>query len=108
MDEMEQLKRLLKKNLEVSEETYKIIKKLYKAHKISRFIKIAYWIFIAAAVLGLYYYVQPVVDGLKETVNDIRSIFSPAGNADGAADNTEKILQPGVVDKIENFLKINQ
>lgn len=102
MDEMEQIKRTLKKNLEVSEESYKILKKLYKAHKLSRFIKIVYWVFIAAAVLGLYYYVQPVVDGLKETLGDIRSLFSPASKAEN---NTEDVLQPNTIDKIENFLK---
>ncbi len=71
----EDLKELLKRNLEVSEKSLVILKKMRRAQQIGRALKIAYWLVIIAGVLGAYYYLKPVVGSYIDTFNQMKSDF---------------------------------
>ncbi|MFC1751714.1 hypothetical protein ACFLY5_01045 [Patescibacteria group bacterium] len=77
-DDAEEIKRLLRKNLEVSKETLKYSKKVYKSQRWTKWLQIAYWMIIIGMVLGVYYYIQPligdVVDTYKGVVEDITTL----------------------------------
>ena len=61
----EELKILLKENLELSKENNKLLKKQWRVVKWSRFVKLTYWVVILALTFGAYYYIQPYMDALK-------------------------------------------
>ena len=52
----EEIKKILNKNLAVSEETLKIIKKIHRVQSVGRFLKVFKWLMIAALSFGFYYY----------------------------------------------------
>ncbi len=58
------LKELLKRNLEVSEKSLEILKKMRHAQLFGRIFKIAYWAIIILIVAGAYYYLHPVFKNL--------------------------------------------
>ena len=76
MDEIEEIKRLLKKNLEVSEESLKIAKKVRRTQNTGRLFKALKWIIILALALGSYYYIQPFLETFWQTVGDIKGDIS--------------------------------
>ncbi|PIS13383.1 MAG: hypothetical protein COT67_02100 [Candidatus Tagabacteria bacterium CG09_land_8_20_14_0_10_41_14] len=67
----EEIKKILNKNLAVSEETLKIIKKIHRVQSVGRFLKVFKWLMIAALSFGFYYYVQPYFETLWGTLRDI-------------------------------------
>ncbi|MFH1979137.1 MAG: hypothetical protein ABII97_02025 [Patescibacteria group bacterium] len=100
MEDSDQIKKLLNKNLAVSEESLKILKKVHRAQSIGRYLRIFKWVVIVLLALGAYYYIQPFmetfwssVDAIKENVSSLRS-----------TGETTKDLPPTVIDRIKNFL----
>jgi hypothetical protein len=71
-------KRLLLKTLELSEENNKLLRKLDRMYRLTRAIRVSYWIIILAITLGAYYFIQPYVDGARaaytSVVNDVDNI----------------------------------
>ncbi|MFC1625383.1 hypothetical protein ACFL1O_00705 [Patescibacteria group bacterium] len=74
-----EIKRLLKKNLAISQDTYKLARKIRKTQKISRWIKILKWTFIIVMALGAYYYIQPFVGTFMETFEKFKADISSLG-----------------------------
>lgn len=58
--------------LELVEENNQKIKKLYRAARWSRVLRIIYLIIIIGASLGIYYYVQPYFDSLLNTYSGLK------------------------------------
>ena len=103
-DELEQQKRLLKKNLAISEESLKILKKVRRTQKVSNFIKFSKWVIIILLAFGLYYYVQPFMETFWKTVGQIRQDVS----AIGEASNEIKELPPTMLENIKSFFENTQ
>ena len=62
---------LLRRNLAVAEENNKMLKSLHRAQTWSRVWKISYWLIIIALSIGAYYYIQPYVKFLQETIGAV-------------------------------------
>jgi len=71
VDDTEEIKRLLRKNLEVSKETLKYSRKVYKSQRLTKWLQIVYWVVIIGMVLGVYYYIQPLIGNVVETYNSV-------------------------------------
>jgi len=76
MEDNNEIKKLLKRNLEISEESSKIIKKIHGVQKTGRILKISKWVLVIALALGAYYYIQPFMETFWETVGQIKEDFS--------------------------------
>ena len=84
MEDSDELKKLLRQNLEISRESFKILKKLHRARKFALAFKILYWTAIILMVLGAYYYVQPFVDTFAKTFGEMKEDVSAIGEASKA------------------------
>ena len=70
-EDTDEIKRLLRKNLEVSKETLKYSKKVYNSQRLTKWLQILYWAVILGMVLGVYYYIQPLIGDVVETYNSV-------------------------------------
>ena len=57
-----QEKQLLEQNLEVSKETNHLLKKVVSAQRWGRVFRIFYWAIIIGGSIGVYYWLQPVMN----------------------------------------------
>lgn len=67
----EDIKKLLEENIEISEESLKILKGIRRANRIAAAFKIFYWLIIIGSVVGAYYYLQPYIEQIKNLPPDI-------------------------------------
>lgn len=98
MEDSDELKKLLKQNLEISRESNRILKRLYRAKKIAWGIKVLYWAVIIMAVLGAYYYIQPFVGVFSDTLTKIQSDISTLNKAG----ETLKDIPGNAIKKVQN------
>jgi hypothetical protein len=70
----EELKQLLKQNLEVSQENLKILHKINRGRKISSFLIFIKWVIIIGVALGAFYYLEPYTNNLKSFYGDIENL----------------------------------
>ena len=66
-------KKIIRENLELTQENHKILKKMRRSLWIGNVTRILYWVIIIGASLGAYYYLQPYLDSAKETLIQIQS-----------------------------------
>lgn len=98
----EYTKDLLKKNLEVSEESLKILQKMHRAQIIGRTFKILKWLVIIAITLGVYYYIEPY---LKVLINNLNQIISMLSEIKKTSDSlSPNNVSPGLIEKLQNLL----
>ncbi len=100
-DSMEEL-------LELTKENNKILKKLLSSLRLSRAMRIIYWVIIVGVALGAYYYVQPYVEGLISTYNSIGAGVNSLNNTLGSVnDGIGTGFDVGVqgLGEVEGFLK---
>ncbi len=69
----EYVKELMRKNLEVSQESFKILKKMHRARIWGGVFKTIKWIVIIALSVGSYYYVEPYLNKMIDTVSSMSS-----------------------------------
>jgi len=94
MLDSDQIKKLLKKNLETTEECHRLVKKLYRAQTVGRIVKLVKWALIIAIALGAYYYVQPFMETFWQTIADIREDFSGLQNAGEGLEQLQGFFKP--------------
>ncbi|GMQ95108.1 MAG: hypothetical protein BMS9Abin13_218 [Patescibacteria group bacterium] len=66
-------KKLIEKNLELSKENNKMLRKMRRAMRWGKVFKLFYWTIIIGSTVGAYYYIQPFVDDLKATYGSFTS-----------------------------------
>ena len=71
------LKRLLEKNLKLSEENNKIIKSIRRWIRFGRLTTLVYWIIIISVTAGAYYFIQPFFEPF---LSGAQNVFSGIGN----------------------------
>jgi len=69
----EELKQLLKRNVEISEESLRILKKINRARIIGNVYSFLKWVIIIGVSAGAYYYLQPYLQKLMDTFNAVNS-----------------------------------
>ncbi len=101
MDDFKEIKKLLKQNLEISQESSTILKKIRRNQKISRFFMVFKWVIIIALALGAYYYIQPLMETFFEAAGQIREDFSVLRQTGSGVGD----LPPSVLDKLQTFFE---
>ncbi|GIW67256.1 MAG: hypothetical protein KatS3mg096_124 [Candidatus Parcubacteria bacterium] len=70
----EEIKQLLKENLEVSKESLRILKSINRARKISFFFRILYWLVIVLIIYYSYQLVQPYLSSFKQSLEILKNL----------------------------------
>lgn len=65
-------KKILRENLELNRKNNKILKKIRRGMLFSSVTRLIYWVIIIGASLGAYYYLQPYIDEIRETYQQIK------------------------------------
>ena len=108
-------RKMIKRTLALAEENNKILKKLHRSLKWSRFFRMIYWLVVLGITLGAYYYIQPYIDNtvslfdsIKQTLGQIHS--APASETIKNASSTQMSSEEanGRFDELLKFLKIKK
>jgi len=59
-----ELKKMMRENLELSQENNKLLKKMNRSIILGRLFTVIYWIVIIGTMLGAYYVLQPFIEGV--------------------------------------------
>jgi hypothetical protein len=70
----EYVKDLLKKNLETSEESLKILKKINRARIVGNVFSFLKWLIIIGVSIGIYYYIQPYLGKLTDLLKQLQEM----------------------------------
>jgi hypothetical protein len=74
MDQEE--KDLLEKTYEMAKENNHILKGIRSSNRLSSFIRVLYWVIIIGVSIATYYFVQPYVNPLIKTYQNIQNDLS--------------------------------
>ena len=91
MDDSE-IKDLLLKNLELSKENNKLLRKLRSSQRWSNITRTMYWLLLIGISIGAFYFVQPYIDQIK-------SVYLQAG--------TDYDQFKNIGNNLPSFLKTN-
>lgn len=64
-------KSLLLKTLELAEENNKLLHKLDRMYRLSRAVRVTYWVIIIGITLGAFYFLQPYVDTARDVYTNV-------------------------------------
>lgn len=67
----EETKNLIKEDLEVNKENYKLLTKLVWYQKWARWFNAIKWIIVVGTTLGALYYIQPLIMNLFNTYSEL-------------------------------------
>ncbi len=98
----EYAKELLRKNLEVSQESLKILKKMHRARIWGTLFKVVKFIVIVALSYGAYYYIEPYLRGVVDMLSNISHGAGQIKQAGGALNPSG--VTPGLLDKLKSLL----
>lgn len=77
------IKRLLQKNITLSEENNKLLKKMRRSMRWGQAFTAFYWIFIAGAAVSVYYFLQPFIDSTLAIFQELTSGVETAQQQNG-------------------------
>ena len=102
----EELKTLMRRDVEISEESLKILQSMRRAQRLGTIFTAVKWVFIIIITVGSYYIVQPFLEkGLEVFVNPVgllepqgQNLFNPGNlNADKIGKIKEILLKGGAL-----------
>ncbi len=64
----EELKRLLRENLETSKESLRILRKINRSRIVGHVLVFLKWVIIVGAAAGIYYYIEPYLKVLTDNL----------------------------------------
>ncbi len=67
---------LLKRAVALSEENNDILRSMQRSQRITRFIRIVYWVVIIGSTIGAFYLIQPYIDSLKDAYGSASDIIN--------------------------------
>lgn len=85
------IKELLQKNLEASEESLKILRKMRRAAIAGRFFWVLKWAVIIGLSVGAYYYIEPYLRAIMNSFNTVNNLNQPN-------------ISPDLLEKLKNLL----
>jgi hypothetical protein len=95
-----ELKDLLQKNLESSQETLKVVKGMRSIQRWGSFFTVLKWIIIIGITFGSFYFIQPYLNGLidtytqlNETVNGVQKVGDSINSATASSTDLLKKLE---------------
>lgn len=84
---------MLVETRELVEEQAIILRKMQRSARLTMAFRVLYWGLIIALSFGAYYLIQPYVDTLKSSLNDLGGISSTSGSSDGTFSQALKNLE---------------
>ncbi len=78
MDE-DNIERLVKEDIRIGKENNKILKKVYRYIKWNRAFRIFYWLIVIGSALGIYWFVEPYIEGARSAINTSQEIIKDPG-----------------------------
>lgn len=69
----EETKQLLREDLEIARESKKLLNELVRHQKLATWLNVIKWIVVIGTALGALYYVQPILENLLGTYNELLS-----------------------------------
>ncbi len=67
---------LLKRAVALSEENNDILRSMQRSQRITKFIRIVYWVVIIGSTIGAFYLIQPYIDSLKGVYGNASDIIN--------------------------------
>ncbi|MCR4342928.1 MAG: hypothetical protein NUV40_03460 [Patescibacteria group bacterium] len=99
------MKNLIRENIRIAEDNNRLLRKIVSANRWARIFKLLYWVIIISSMVGVYYYVQPILidilDTYKGLVSGVQGI-QKTGEAVGGAVNPNNI-SPDLIEKIKKL-----
>ncbi len=69
-------KELIEKTYTLAKENHSMLKKMRRGMLWGRVFRIFYWTIILGSMVGVYYYLQPVIESLGDTYNSLKETVS--------------------------------
>ena len=73
-EEFQEVKEQLDEVTKLTRQNNKIMRKIQRSMRVGLIFRILYWILIIGSMLGAYYYLQPFIDDIGETYNNLIDI----------------------------------
>lgn len=70
-----EIRDLLKKNLELAEDNKVTLERLLRYQKLGQFFSVLKWLVIILSAVGAFYYLQPIIDSMWGTYNEMIESF---------------------------------
>lgn len=101
----EELKALMRRDVEISEESLKILRSMRRAQRMAAIFTAVKWVFIIAVTFGTYYLIQPFLDKGLQAITDPASLLENPRQTEGKS-NIPSIsnLSPDTIQKIKDVL----
>ena len=71
---------LLRKTLELAQENNKMLHSIRRGMFWGRIMRVVYWIIILGAAVGIYYYIEPYIDGAVNAYGDVKGDLKSFGD----------------------------
>lgn len=73
-EEIEEIQETLKQHSQLLEQNNRIVRKMYKSIRRSQMFRMLYWALIIGSMLGIYYYLQPYIQGVSGAYEELISV----------------------------------
>jgi hypothetical protein len=83
---------MLQETRQLVEENAVILKSIQRTNRVNTFMKALYWVFIIAVSFGAYYLIQPYVNMLKSSLNDL-GVTDPSSQSSSFGDALKNIRE---------------
>lgn len=80
-------KRMLNEALELSRENHRMLTKLYRSMLWGRVYRVIYWIIAIGITIGSFYFLQPYIEQLQRTYQDIQRGFGKTQTTSNSLQN---------------------
>ena len=97
----EELKVLLRENIEVSKESLKILKKINRGRIWGNVFSVLKWTLIIGLSFGAYYYIEPF---FSQYLNTLKGLASGVENIGKINDNVNAAVSPDIFKKLQNLM----
>jgi hypothetical protein len=72
-------RKMLEETRSIVEDNRRILRSLQKSNRYKTILRVLYWFVIIALSFGSYYFIQPYIETLKSSLNDITGSSSTEG-----------------------------
>ena len=97
----EELKVLLRENIEVSKESLKILKKINRGRIWGNVFSVLKWTLIIGLSFGAYYYIEPF---LSQYVDMLRGLTSGVENIGKIGNNINSAVPSNLLEKLQDLM----
>ena len=97
----EELKVLLRENIETSKESLKILKKINRGRIFGNIFSVLKWTLIVGLSFGAYYYIEPF---LSQYVDMLRGLTSGVENIGKIGNNINSAVPSNLLEKLQDLM----